>query len=845
MLRLTVLSSMLVVAAGACVSSDSQLCGDLVCPADAVCDVEHHVCSSREEVLQCVGKDDRTPCTLGGQAANCQADRCLAMVCGNGLLDLDEVCDDANTAFSDGCSADCASNEMCGNGVVDFQRGEQCDDAGVLEHDGCSSVCTVEEAQWESGQPSPRGGAAATYDAHLDQILIFGGGLTNAANESVVTDEMYAWKGAAWARVPFAQGPSARGGTALAYHAAMGKTILVGGGIGTVTLADTWAWDGHTWTRLADLPEPQGVGVYSHAMAYDARRKRLVLFGGMTIDEPQSITYELDAQGVWSTVTTTMTPAARYSMQMAYDPERGRIVLYGGDSSTQGAAVRNDTWEYDGDWHPIAASAVAPYRAGGKMAFDRTSHRMILVGGYDDTFVRSNATYAYNGANSTMTTVTPAVNLVTARSGMSLADDGHGRLVMFGGFSTALTNETLIWDGSTWGLPQPTLRAGAGTANDLDRRVVVVFGGITTSPTIDGTTWELSTDGWRQVGGTTTALWGVAMTYDVVRHQTVRFGGQTAASGGYVNTTAFWNGSLWSTRLAVVTDPTPRARSGMAFDVAHSDAVLFGGVKSNGSYTNETWTWNGTSWMDRTPASATASPSARADVQIAYDRAHGKTVLFGGFAANGGLQNDTWLWDGTSWQNVSKTARPLARDHGSLVWNPARQRLVLYGGRVNVYNAPLDFDTWEWDGDTNTWVQMFTAAEPLPNDWGSGYMLLDGSGVGLVLGRSPDTITPALRTGSWRFAYTAGLASDLCDQAIDNDGDGLAGCDDPDCWMSCTPLCPPAPAGTTCDPASPHCGDGVCDPDESCGACGDCTCTPVCGDFVCSTGETGCLGDCP
>jgi len=50
-----------------------------------------------------------------------------------------------------------------------------------------------------------------------------------------------------------------------------------------------------------------------------------------------------------------------------------------------------------------------------------------------------------------------------------------------------------------------------------------------------------------------------------------------------------------------------------------------------------------------------------------------------------------------------------------------------------------------------------------------------------------------------------------------------------------------------CDAQSARCGDGECTALETCRNCpGDCTCTPVCGDFVCDPGEaaaTPCPGD--
>ncbi|HSY20937.1 MAG TPA: DUF4215 domain-containing protein, partial [Polyangiaceae bacterium] len=82
------------------------------------------------------------------------------IVCGDGIKEPGEACDDGNTKSGDGCSADCDSVEsgytcptpgqlcvpapqyVCGNGVLD--SGEQCDDGNNTSGDGCSADCKVE-----------------------------------------------------------------------------------------------------------------------------------------------------------------------------------------------------------------------------------------------------------------------------------------------------------------------------------------------------------------------------------------------------------------------------------------------------------------------------------------------------------------------------------------------------------------------------------------------------------------------------------------------------------------------------------------------------------------------------
>lgn len=80
---------------------------------------------------------------------------------------------------------------------------------------------------------------------------------------------------------------------------------------------------------------------------------------------------------------------------------------------------------------------------------------------------------------------------------------------------------------------------------------------------------------------------------------------------------------------------------------------------------------------------------------------------------------------------------------------------------------------------------------------------------------------------------------EICDDEIDNDGDGSIDCADSDC--SQTPQCNPE-----------LCGNGICDAQESCENCSaDCgVCPEVCGNGQCADTETcltcpGDCGDCP
>ena len=61
--------------------------------------------------------------------------------CGDGVLQLEEMCDDGGLVNGDGCSSSCTL-EQCGDGVVQAREG--CDDGNADDLDGCSRLCRIE-----------------------------------------------------------------------------------------------------------------------------------------------------------------------------------------------------------------------------------------------------------------------------------------------------------------------------------------------------------------------------------------------------------------------------------------------------------------------------------------------------------------------------------------------------------------------------------------------------------------------------------------------------------------------------------------------------------------------------
>lgn len=61
-------------------------------------------------------------------------------LCGNGIIDGDEECDDGNSDDNDACSNSCTS-AVCGDGITQSSNGEECDDGG--ESSTCDNDCTI------------------------------------------------------------------------------------------------------------------------------------------------------------------------------------------------------------------------------------------------------------------------------------------------------------------------------------------------------------------------------------------------------------------------------------------------------------------------------------------------------------------------------------------------------------------------------------------------------------------------------------------------------------------------------------------------------------------------------
>jgi cysteine-rich repeat protein len=859
---------MVVCVVGCVESADVECGGGVVCAGGRVCakltDPDENICVLQEQLDSCAGKADDDECSvLGAASSSCQGGACVPIVCGNKRVERGEVCDDGGTLTGDGiCAGDCRSDETCGNGAVDAlvlvdgvsMPNEQCDDSNHVSGDGCSSTCIAESLRWaQVGQPIiPLEGAAVAYDPARKRVVLFGGRTTNSlAGNAVYSDATYEWDGSTWSRIPTVIGPSPRSHAGMVYDAER-KQIVLYGGLATddydqAPYGDTWLWDGSRWTRTAPATNPLARAFFT--IVYDSVRKRVVMFGGLSkANGAFSDTWTWDGS-TWTQLVTNTPPDARSQHAMAFDPKRGVIVVAGGnDDLHQPSPTMSDTWELsDTTWTRTTTTIPAQLDGLASMAYDPVAERVIAYGGSPDGGVATANTLAYDHTTgwSSLGQSLPGARL---RPSM-VTDPAANTVLLFGGLDNAgdPLGETYLWSGSAWTAPAAPPMAmkaqGLRSAWDPATHRIFFLGGrdetgafLSSLRSFDGLRWTA-----HSMSGGPGARSEPGVVFDRARGQLVTFGGvEDDGMGGdqvVAAQTWLWTPSAWSS--AATAAPPSRFGQSMIYDSRRKVVVMFGGLDANDVPMDDTWEWDGTSWKQIVTST---HPTARLYALTTYDEARGVMIVGHGFSIEQGMLPtwvpDTWTYDGT-WTRVTDVSLLDAR-LASLAYDPASRQPMSFGGQN--FGGGKRADTWSWSG--TEWVERFLGSHPRPL---GNYALVsspDGQGVVLFGGTDGDG-SADVSSDMWNLRYENDQPREQCWLVTDHDGDGLSGCEDPDCWQACAPACLP---GTPCDMADPHCGDGVCNAAvENCRMCpGDCTCTPACGDTFCDTGETqaSCPGDC-
>lgn len=214
-------------------------------------------------------------------------------------------------------------------------------------------------------------GVRLAWDSRRQRMLSFGGYLGSAGS----IGDLRVLEHGRWRTLEvLAEMPVAESG--FVYDARRDRLVVFGGGSAH---PDTWQHDGTAWSRVqGSNPPPR----QAHVMVFDERRGRTVMFGGMgsaprgTRPPALGDTWEFD--GTQWVQLHVQGPGLRHGAGATYDAQRGLVLMFGGHDGTQ---MRNDLWAFDGtSWRLLFEGGPSP-RAMGALAYDAARDRVVLFGG--------------------------------------------------------------------------------------------------------------------------------------------------------------------------------------------------------------------------------------------------------------------------------------------------------------------------------------------------------------------------------------------------------------------------------------------------------------------------------
>lgn len=186
--------------------------------------------------------------------------------------------------------------------------------------------------------------ASMTYDTDRGVVVLFGGHHYPAMGSAVSLDETWEWNGTDWAKRAPTVTPSIRRGHVLAYDAARKRVLMFGGRGGPGgALGDTWEYDGTTWKEREPITFPKPT--WGACAAFDPRRNLVVMFGGSNEGTNSAATWLWDGND-WSMGPAG--PPALRSCAMAWDPVQRAIVLFSGAGQSDGDGPPSAaTWYFE------------------------------------------------------------------------------------------------------------------------------------------------------------------------------------------------------------------------------------------------------------------------------------------------------------------------------------------------------------------------------------------------------------------------------------------------------------------------------------------------------------------
>jgi hypothetical protein len=498
--------------------------------------------------------------------------------------------------------------------------------------------------------------------------------------------------------------------------------------------------DSGAWTELTGCP-PIGFAALNGVMVYDTRRRLLVIFTGVNgnVGEWNPATSQWTNRPV--PLDGTPIPAGP-PLAAAYDEARGKAVVFIENDFLRGGI---SAWEWDpaGRWSERAGpSDLRAFPRPNDMpaiAYDADRGTLWLFGRGGDAYFDHLWRWDVGDAGAGIIDVTPAARPAAwpaerLAPGLSY-DPGRGRLILYGGVAARYLRDLWEWDPetSTWrdrtppGVPVTGSTAPAGVvwpSGALDSRIFADAGGRQVLLYVWGSNdprwaWNGATGTWSVVAPAAPPRWPdsspIAPAWNTDDGSLLSWTG--ADLWRWSAETEVWE-LLTAPAVAAVPradrDPTiwPRSRvdSAAAYDRGAKRLVIFGGTTGFEAL-DDVWLWDpATGQMARSPRPTGAPwPDARSGHALVYDPARGRVLLFGGLV--GEARDDLWAFDTANqrWQDLTASLKPTgglwppARAGHAFLVDDDRQLLLLTGGSAGDARVT---DVWELDAGGSTWRRI-------------------------------------------------------------------------------------------------------------------------------------------
>ncbi|MFX0013374.1 MAG: kelch repeat-containing protein [Promethearchaeota archaeon] len=153
--------------------------------------------------------------------------------------------------------------------------------------------------------------------------------------------------------------------------------------------------------------------------------------------------------------------------------------------------------------------------------------------------------------------------------------------------------------------------------------------------------------------------------------------------------------------------PTKRFGHSMVYDEENNRIILFGGTKMEGtSYISlsDTWVFECTTntWYEQ---NHTLHPLARNNFGMVYDPTRQRILLFGG-----SYTDDTWIYDPqlNEWENIDPEITPRGRCSSSSIYDSFNREMVLFGGifEIPITESAILNDTWVLNFENTKWEEI-------------------------------------------------------------------------------------------------------------------------------------------